>query len=50
LIDLNYSLFLSESMENIEMMIPFDEINLGESNEMNFMNYKNDLLFHQSGI
>jgi hypothetical protein len=50
LIDLNYSLFLSESLEHIELMVPFDCIALGGHNKDYFGNYKKDLLFHQSGI
>lgn len=50
LIDLNYSLFLSESLDNIELMIPFDKISLGKHNTDFFGNYKKDLLFHQSGV
>ena len=48
--DWNQSLYLSEALENIELMIPFDKIEIGKSISKYFGQYKEDSVFHQSSI
>jgi hypothetical protein len=50
LIDLNQSLFFSESLDDISLIIPFDTVKIGSGLKDYFKNYKPDLLFHQSGL
>ena len=50
LVNLNTALFLSESNENIELLIPFDEVNIGSKQKMFMENYQKDSMFHRSGL
>ena len=46
LIKLNSSLFLSESMDHIDLLIPMDTIEIGKNLTKYLEGYKADLLFH----
>ena len=50
LMNLNQSLFMSEVSENVEMVIPFDTIDIGSKQKPHFANYKKDLRFHTSSL
>jgi len=39
-------LFFSEITENVELMIPFDEVKIGSELEKYFGNYNNEKVFH----
>lgn len=41
---------MSETMENIDMIIPFDTVRIGSAVKEYYQNYKKDLMFHQSGL
>ena len=46
LININQSLFFSESQEYIDLLIPFDKIEFGKHISKYFDGYNKDLLFH----
>lgn len=50
LIALNQSLSLSETLENIELVIPLDTIKVGKQLEKYLASYDSNLLFHQSAL
>ena len=50
LISLNQSLFFSEIMENIDLVIPFDNIKIGSKLKNYMGNYLKNSIFHQSSI
>ena len=50
LMDLNHSLYLGETLENIELMIPFDKIHIGDAINQYFGQYNPESVFHQSSI
>ena len=50
LMRLNQSLFMSETSEHMDLVIPFDEFNIGSKIKPYFDNYKKDNLFHESSI
>jgi hypothetical protein len=50
LISLNQSLFFSEIMENIDLVIPFDNIKIGSKLKNYMGNYLENSIFHQSSI
>lgn len=50
LVNLNSSLFISEVLENVDMLLPFDSVNMGARVKKHLLNYKKDLLFHESAL
>jgi hypothetical protein len=43
-------LFFSEITDNVDLMIPFDDVNIGSGLKKYFGNYNNEKVFHQSAI
>ena len=43
---LNKSLFFSEFEENVDLVVPFDEISIGKEMKKYFGNYKRESLFY----
>ena len=50
LTSLNNSLFLSEAHENIDFLIPFDEVSIGSKQKVFLENYQKDSSWHRSGL
>lgn len=50
LINLNQSLFFSETEENIELVIPFDTVDIGKNQKKYMKNFNKDSVFHQSSL
>ena len=50
LVNLNNSLFLSEAHENIDFLIPFDEVSIGSKQKVFLLNYQKDSIWHRSGL
>ena len=43
-------MFLSETLEDIDLVIPFDTVDIGKKQRQFFDSYNPDLLFHKSSL